>query len=161
REHGAFDPATMGSTPNVGLMAQAAEEYGSHETTFEIAGAGVVRVIDEATGAPLLEQDVEDGDIWRMCQTTDAAIVDWGRLAVDRARAQRVPAIFWLDETRAHDEQLLRKVRPALDALETDGLEIEIMDVAAATRATLARARAGEDTISVTGNVLRDYLTDL
>jgi isocitrate dehydrogenase len=161
REHGAFDPATMGSTANVGLMAQAAEEYGSHDTTFEIAAAGRVRVIDQATEEALLEHDVEQGDIWRLCRTRDAPILDWVALAVARARATGSPAVFWLDETRPHDAELLRKVRPQLDALDTGGLEIEIMDVAAATRYTLARARRGEDTISVTGNVLRDYLTDL
>jgi isocitrate dehydrogenase len=160
REHGAFDPATMGSTSNVGLMAQAAEEYGSHDKTFEIAGPGTVRVTDGA-GAILTEHQVDTGDIWRMCQTKDAAIQDWVRLAVSRARATGAPAVFWLDETRAHDEQLLLKVRPALEQLKTEGLQIEILDVAAATRFTLERARRGEDTISVTGNVLRDYLTDL
>jgi isocitrate dehydrogenase len=160
REHGAFDPATMGSTSNVGLMAQAAEEYGSHDKTFEIAGRGTVRVIDEA-GATLLEHRVDTGDIWRMCQTKDAAIQDWVRLAVARARATGAPAVFWLDETRPHDTQVLRKVRPAVEQLDTDGLWIEVLDVAAATRFTLGRARRGEDTISVTGNVLRDYLTDL
>ncbi len=160
REHGAFDPSTMGTTPNVGLMAQKAEEYGSHDKTFEIASAGTVRVVDEA-GTTLLEHAVEAGDIWRMCQTKDAAIQNWVELAVDRARATGAPAVFWLDETRAHDAELLKKVRPALDKLDTDGLQLEIMDVAAATRFTLERARAGEDTISVTGNVLRDYLTDL
>ena len=159
-EHGAFDPATMGTTPNVGLMAQKAEEYGSHDKTFEIAAPGTVRVVDEA-GTTLLEHEVEAGDIWRMCQTKDAPIQNWVELAVDRARATGAPAVFWLDETRAHDAELLKKVRPALDELDTDGLQIEIMDVAAATRFTLERARAGEDTISVTGNVLRDYLTDL
>ncbi|HEY5316625.1 MAG TPA: NADP-dependent isocitrate dehydrogenase, partial [Solirubrobacteraceae bacterium] len=160
REHGAFDPATMGTTPNVGLMAQAAEEYGSHDTTFEITAAGTVRVTDGG-GATLLEHAVEEGDIWRMCRTTDAAIKDWAALAVARARETGAPAVFWLDETRPHDAELLRKVRAELGELETDGLEIEIMDVAAATRFTLERARRGEDTISVTGNVLRDYLTDL
>jgi isocitrate dehydrogenase len=160
REHGAFDPAAMGSTPNVGLMAQAAEEYGSHDKTFEINGAGTVRVIDDA-GSTLIEHAVDAGDIWRMCQTKDAAVRDWVRLAVSRARATGAPAIFWLDETRPHDAQLLRKVRPALEELDTDGLRIEILDVAAAARLTLERARRGEDTISVTGNVLRDYLTDL
>jgi isocitrate dehydrogenase len=160
REHGAFDPATMGTTPNVGLMAQKAEEYGSHDKTFEIAAAGTVRVVD-AGGAVLLEHDVQAGDIWRMCQTKDAAIQDWVQLAVRRARATGAPAVFWLDETRPHDAELLRKVHPALAALDTDGLRIEVMPVAAATRFTLQRARAGEDTISVTGNVLRDYLTDL
>jgi len=160
REHGAFDPATMGTTPNVGLMAQKAEEYGSHDKTFEIAASGRVRVVDEA-GATLLQHDVEPGDVWRMCQTKDAPIQDWVRLAVARARATGAPAVFWLDETRPHDAELLAKVRPALGQLATDGLQIEIMDVTRATRFTLQRARNGEDTISVTGNVLRDYLTDL
>ena len=160
REHGAFDPATMGSTPNVGLMAQAAEEYGSHDKTFQISGPGTVRVVDTA-GATLMEHDVDTGDIWRMCQTKDVAIQDWVRLAVGRARETGAPAVFWLDETRAHDAELLAKVRPALAALDTDGLAIEILDVGAAARFTLERARRGEDTISVTGNVLRDYLTDL
>jgi isocitrate dehydrogenase len=150
----------MGSTPNVGLMAQAAEEYGSHNKTFEIAGPGTVRVRDDS-GETLLEHDVDTGDIWRMCQTKDAAIRDWVRLAVDRARETGWPAVFWLDEERAHDAELLKKVRPALDELDTEGLRIEVMDVADATRFTLERARGGEDTISVTGNVLRDYLTDL
>jgi isocitrate dehydrogenase len=160
REHGAFDPATMGSTPNVGLMAQKAEEYGSHDKTFEIAADGVVLVVDQA-GTTLLEHEVREGDIWRMCQTTDAAIQDWIRLAVSRARDSDTPAVFWLEETRPHDAELLRKVRAALGQLDTGGVQIEILDVAQATRFTLARARAGEDTISVTGNVLRDYLTDL
>jgi len=160
REHGAFDPATMGTTPNVGLMAQKAEEYGSHDKTFEISAPGTVRVVDES-GTTLLEHDVEAGDIWRMCQTKDAPIQNWVELAVERARATGMPAVFWLDETRAHDAELLKKVRPALEKLDTDGLQIEIMDVAEATRFTLERARNGEDTISVTGNVLRDYLTDL
>jgi isocitrate dehydrogenase len=160
KAHGAFDPATMGTTPNVGLMAQKAEEYGSHDKTFEIAASGTVRLIDEA-GTTLLEHEVEAGDIWRMCQTKDAAIRNWVELAVERARATGAPAVFWLDESRAHDAELLEKVRPALDELDTDGLQLEIMDVAAATRFTLERARKGEDTISVTGNVLRDYLTDL
>jgi isocitrate dehydrogenase len=160
REHGAFDPATMGTTPNVGLMAQKAEEYGSHDKTFEIAAQGTVRVVDEA-GTTLLEHDVEPGDIWRACQAKDAPIQDWVRLAVSRARATGAPAVFWLDESRPHDAELLKKVRPALEALDTDGLQIEILPVAEATRFTLERARRGEDTISVTGNVLRDYLTDL
>ncbi|MCW3000602.1 MAG: NADP-dependent isocitrate dehydrogenase [Solirubrobacterales bacterium] len=160
REHGAFDPATMGTTPNVGLMAQKAEEYGSHDKTFEIAATGTVRVVDTA-GATLMEQQVQAGDIFRMCQAKDAPIQDWIRLAVDRARATGAPAVFWLDEGRAHDAELLKKVRPALDALDTDGLQIEVMPVGEATRFTLERARRGEDTISVTGNVLRDYLTDL
>ncbi len=160
REHGAFDPATMGTTPNVGLMAQAAEEYGSHDKTFEVSSPGMVRVVD-GNGNALLEHDVEAGDIWRMCQTKDVAIQDWVRLAVARATDTGWPAVFWLDETRAHDAQLLEKVRPALDSLDTDGLQIEVLDVADAARFTLERARAGENTISVTGNVLRDYLTDL
>jgi isocitrate dehydrogenase len=160
REQGAFDPATMGSTANVGLMAQAAEEYGSHDKTFELTGPGTVRVVDR-DGATLMEHAVDAGDIWRMCQTKDVAVQDWIRLAVSRARETGVPAVFWLDQERAHDAQLLDKVRPVLAEADTDGLQIEILDVAAAARFTLARARAGEDTISVTGNVLRDYLTDL
>ena len=160
REHGAFDPATMGTTPNVGLMAQKAEEYGSHDKTFEIASAGTVRVVDGA-GATLLEHEVDSGDIWRMCQCKDAPIRNWVELAVARARATGAPAVFWLDETRPHDAELLKKVRPALAQLGVDDLQIEILPVADATRFTLERARAGEDTISVTGNVLRDYLTDL
>ncbi|MGH2906500.1 MAG: NADP-dependent isocitrate dehydrogenase [Solirubrobacterales bacterium] len=160
KKHGAFDPTTMGTTPNVGLMAQKAEEYGSHDKTFEIAEPGSVRVVD-STGETLLEQQVSAGDIFRMCQVKDAPIQDWIRLAVGRARATGVPAVFWLDETRPHDAELLKKVRPALDELETEGLQIEILSVADAARFTLERARAGEDTISVTGNVLRDYLTDL
>ncbi|MEY2516494.1 MAG: isocitrate dehydrogenase [bacterium] len=160
REHGAFDPTTMGTTPNVGLMAQKAEEYGSHDKTFEVASAGSVRVVD-GDGATLLEHDVDAGDIWRMCQTKDAPIQDWVRLAAARARATGAPAVFWLDETRPHDAELLKKVRPALQRLGVDELRIEILPVADATRFTLQRARAGEDTISVTGNVLRDYVTDL
>jgi isocitrate dehydrogenase len=160
REHGAFDPATMGTTPNVGLMAQKAEEYGSHDKTFEIAAAGTVRVVD-SSGTTLLEHDVEAGDIWRACQTKDAPIANWVRLAVERARATGAPAVFWLDETRAHDAQVLAKVRRYLAEHDTDGLRIEIMPVAEATRFTLERAARGEDTIAVTGNVLRDYLTDL
>ena len=160
REHGAFDPTTMGTTPNVGLMAQKAEEYGSHDKTFEIAAPGTVRVVD-AAGTVLLSHDVEAGDIWRACQTKDAPVRDWVQLAVSRARATGAPAVFWLDETRAHDAEVLKKVRAQLADSEVDGLTIEVMDVAAATRFTLDRARRGEDTISVTGNVLRDYLTDL
>jgi isocitrate dehydrogenase len=160
REHGAFDPSTMGTTPNVGLMAQAAEEYGSHDKTFELDSAGRVRVLDDQD-AVLLEHQVQEGDIWRMCQTTDAAIQDWVSLAVDRGRATGWPVVFWLDENRAHDREVLAKVRPALEQLDTDGLQIEAMDVAGAARFTLERARRGENTISVTGNVLRDYLTDL
>jgi isocitrate dehydrogenase len=160
REHGAFDPATMGTTPNVGLMAQKAEEYGSHDKTFEIAAAGTVRVVDRS-GATVLEHDVEAGDVWRACQTKDAAVADWVRLAVERARATGAPAVFWLDASRAHDAEILAKVERYLDEHDTEGLQIEILPVAEATRFTLARAKRGEDTISVTGNVLRDYLTDL
>jgi isocitrate dehydrogenase len=160
REHGAFDPATMGTTPNVGLMAQKAEEYGSHDKTFEIESAGTVRVVD-ADGDALLEHDVEPGDIWRGCQTKDAPVRDWVRLAVQRARATGVPAVFWLDRSRAHDVEILKKVESYLSEEDTEGLEIEILPVAEATRFTLERAKRGEDTISVTGNVLRDYLTDL
>jgi isocitrate dehydrogenase len=160
REQGAFDPATMGSTANVGLMAQAAEEYGSHDKTFEISVPGVVRVSDDA-GATLMEQRVDTGDIWRMCQTKDEPIREWVSLAVARARETGAPAVFWLDETRDHDAQVLRKVRPVLEQLDTHGLRIEILDVARAAKLTLERARDGQDTISVTGNVLRDYLTDL
>ncbi|MBV9535462.1 MAG: NADP-dependent isocitrate dehydrogenase [Solirubrobacterales bacterium] len=160
REHGAFDPATMGTTPNVGLMAQAAEEYGSHDKTFEIERSGRVRVLDDR-GAALIEHEVQRGDIWRMCATEDAAVADWVRLAVARARETGTLAVFWLDETRPHDRELLRKVRPSLEQLDTEGLYIETLDVAHAARLTLDRAGRGEDTISVTGNVLRDYLTDL
>jgi isocitrate dehydrogenase len=160
REHGAFDPATMGSTSNVGLMAQAAEEYGSHDTTFEITAPGTVRVRDY-NGTTLLEHEVAAGDIWRLCRTTDAAVRDWVGLAVARAAATGSPTVFWLDEERPHDAQLLRKVRPALAELDAAGLQIDVMDITSAARFTLARAHAGEDTISVTGNILRDYLTDL
>jgi isocitrate dehydrogenase len=160
RRHGAFDPATMGTTPNVGLMAQAAEEYGSHDKTFEIDRPGRVRVVDRS-GDVLLEHDVEPGDIWRLCQTKHEPIADWISLAVARARETGWPAVFWLDETRAHDAELLAKLEPELRRLDTDGLALEVMDVGAAARFTLERARAGQNTISVTGNVLRDYLTDL
>ncbi|MHB1569571.1 MAG: NADP-dependent isocitrate dehydrogenase [Solirubrobacteraceae bacterium] len=160
RRNGAFDPTTMGTTPNVGLMAQKAEEYGSHDKTFKIASDGTVRVVD-GDGATLFEHEVRAGDIWRMCQTKDAPIRDWVALAVARARATGWPAVFWLDETRPHDAQVLIKVRQELERLDTDGLDLRVMAPAQATRFTLARARAGEDTISVTGNVLRDYLTDL
>ena len=160
RENGAFDPRTMGTVPNVGLMAQKAEEYGSHDKTFEMGAAGTVRVVDSA-GTVLLTQDVQAGDVFRACQTKDAPIQDWVQLAVRRARATGVPAVFWLDETRPHDAEVLRKVRARLAEEDTDGLTIEVMDVAEATRYTLERARRGEDTVSVTGNVLRDYLTDL
>ena len=160
RTHGAFDPTTMGTTPNVGLMAQQAEEYGSHDKTFEIAAAGTVQVVN-AAGEVLLSQEVDAGDIFRACQTKDAPITDWVQLAVTRARATGSPAVFWLDETRAHDAEVLMKVRAVLATFDTDGLTLEFLDVAAATRYTLQRAAKGEDTISVTGNVLRDYLTDL
>jgi isocitrate dehydrogenase len=160
KRHGAFDPATMGTTPNVGLMAQAAEEYGSHDKTFEIAGSGSVRVVDDE-GSTLLEHDVQAGDIWRMCQTKDEPVRDWVRLAVARARETGWPAVFWLDETRAHDSQVLDKVRETFGELDTGDVEVQVMNVADAARYTLERARRGENTISVTGNVLRDYLTDL
>jgi isocitrate dehydrogenase len=160
REHGAFDPRTMGTVPNVGLMAQKAEEYGSHNKTFEIPADGVVRVLNE-DGQLLLEHNVGAGDIWRMCQAKDAPIRDWVKLAVSRARATGVPAIFWLDSKRAHDAELIRKVEKYLPEYESDGLDIQIMAPEEATRFTLARLKDGKDTISVTGNVLRDYLTDL
>jgi isocitrate dehydrogenase len=160
RAHGAYDPSTMGSVPNVGLMAQAAEEYGSHDKTFEIPAPGTVRVVDER-GEVLLEQAVERGDIFRMCQTKDVPIRDWVQLAVARARATGDPAVFWLDASRAHDANVIAKVRAALDTLDTDGLVIEIMPPEQATAFSLERIRRGLNTISVTGNVLRDYLTDL
>ncbi len=160
KQHGAFDPRTMGSVANVGLMAQQAEEYGSHNKTFEIPANGTVRVID-AAGNVFFEHKVEKGDIWRACQAKDAPIRDWVKLAVTRARATGTPAIFWLDKNRAHDAQLIAKVTTYLKDHDTKGLEIQIMSPEAATRFTLARSKAGLDTISVTGNVLRDYLTDL
>ncbi|MFI0217059.1 NADP-dependent isocitrate dehydrogenase [Streptomyces lydicus] len=160
RAHGAFDPSTMGSVPNVGLMAQKAEEYGSHDKTFEIPATGTVRVLDEA-GDVVLEQAVGAGDIFRMCQTKDLPIRDWVKLAVTRARATGNPAVFWLDEERAHDAQLIKKVKTYLAEHDTDGLQIEIMAPVHAIKFSLDRIRRGEDTISVTGNVLRDYLTDL
>ncbi|MFN2539906.1 MAG: NADP-dependent isocitrate dehydrogenase [Mycobacteriales bacterium] len=160
QQHGAFDPTTMGTVPNVGLMAQKAEEYGSHDKTFEIPSDGVVNVV-ASDGSVLLAQDVAAGDIFRACQTKDAPVTDWVQLAVSRARATGMPAVFWLDETRAHDAEVLKKVQAVLSTLDTEGLTIEFLDVAAATRYTLERAAKGEDTISVTGNVLRDYLTDL
>jgi isocitrate dehydrogenase len=160
RANGAFDPATMGSVPNVGLMAQAAEEYGSHDKTFEIAEAGTVRVLDES-GKVLIEHDVEVGDIWRACQTKDVPVRDWVKLAVTRARATGAPAVFWLDESRAHDANLIDKVRSYLPEHDTSGLEIQILAPELAIAYSLERIRKGEDTISVTGNVLRDYLTDL
>jgi isocitrate dehydrogenase len=160
KKNGAFDPRTMGSVPNVGLMAQAAEEYGSHDKTFQIPATGTVRVVDQA-GKVLLEQPVEEGDIWRMCQVKDAPIRDWVKLAVNRARASNTPAVFWLDSQRAHDAQLIVKVKTYLKDHDTNGLEIHIMSPEEATQFSLDRIRAGKDTISVTGNVLRDYLTDL
>jgi isocitrate dehydrogenase len=160
QESGQFDPAVMGSVPNVGLMAQKAEEYGSHDKTFEIESAGTVRIVD-GSGVTLLEHDVEVGDIWRACQTKDAAIRDWVKLAVRRSRATGAPAIFWLDRERAHDAQVIRKVEAYLPDEDTDGLDIRILSPVEAMKVSLARIREGEDTISVTGNVLRDYLTDL
>jgi isocitrate dehydrogenase len=158
--HGQFDPATMGSVPNVGLMAQKAEEYGSHDKTFEIESDGTVRVVD-AEGNTLIEQVVEAGDIWRGCQAKDAAIRDWVKLAVTRARATGAPAVFWLDRTRAHDAEMIRKVEAYLPEHDTRGLRIEIMSPVDAMNFSLERIRRGADTISVTGNVLRDFLTDL
>jgi isocitrate dehydrogenase len=160
RENGAFDPRTMGTVPNVGLMAQKAEEYGSHDKTFQAPGDGHIRVTD-ASGAVLLEHAVEEGDIWRSCQTKDAPVRDWVKLAVNRARATGWPSVFWLDEQRAHDAQLINKVNTYLKDHDTDGLDIRIMPPVEATQFSLARIAKGENTISVTGNVLRDYLTDL
>jgi isocitrate dehydrogenase len=160
KAHGAFDPRTMGSVPNVGLMAQKAEEYGSHDKTFVVASAGVVRVVD-ASGHELFRHEVEAGDIWRACQTKDAPVRDWIKLAVGRARATGVPAVFWLDEARAHDAQLITKIRAELATIDTAGLEIHILPPQRACTFTLERIVKGLDTISVTGNVLRDYLTDL
>ncbi|MGO2532138.1 NADP-dependent isocitrate dehydrogenase [Arthrobacter rhombi] len=160
RANGAYDPTTMGTVPNVGLMAQAAEEYGSHDKTFEITGAGTVQVVNSA-GRVIIEHQVEQGDIWRACQTKDLPIRDWVKLAVTRARASETPAIFWLDETRAHDRNLIAKVNDYLADHDTEGLTLKIMAPIEATAYTLERLRRGEDTISVSGNVLRDYLTDL
>ncbi len=160
KKHGAFDPRTMGSVPNVGLMAQAAEEYGSHNKTFEIPMSGKVRVTDVASNV-LFEHTVEKGDIWRACQTKDAPVRDWVKLAVTRARATGAPAVFWLDKNRAHDAQIIAKVEKYLKDHDTNGLNIQILPPVEATRLSLERAKAGKDTISVTGNVLRDYLTDL
>jgi isocitrate dehydrogenase len=158
--HGAYDPATMGSVPNVGLMAQKAEEYGSHDKTFEIAGDGMVRVVD-ASGGVLLEHEVEAGDVWRACTVKDAAVRDWIKLAVTRARATGSPTVFWLDADRAHDAQLIAKVKHGLGEHDTSGLDLRILSPVEATKLSVERIRRGEDTISVTGNVLRDYLTDL
>lgn len=160
KKHGAFDPKTMGTVPNVGLMAQKAEEYGSHDKTFVIPEAGTVKVTD-SKGNVLMEHQVEEGDIWRMCQTKDAPVQDWVKLAVSRARATNVPAVFWLDKNRAHDAELIKKVNKYLPQHDTDDLELLIMSPEEATEFTLERLKRGEDTISVTGNVLRDYLTDL
>ncbi|MBI3605574.1 MAG: NADP-dependent isocitrate dehydrogenase [Nitrospirae bacterium] len=160
KNHGAFDPRTMGSVPNVGLMAQAAEEYGSHDKTFKSQGTGKIRVVN-ASGQTLLEHQVDEGDIWRMCQTKDAPVQDWVKLAVNRARATGSPAIFWLDKNRAHDAELIKKVNRYLPDHDTKGLDIRIMTPAEATKFSLQRLKDGKDTISVTGNVLRDYLTDL
>ena len=160
KENGAFDPTTMGTVPNVGLMAQKAEEYGSHDKTFEISSSGKVQVIDN-TGAVLIEHEVEKGDIWRMCQVKDLPIQDWVKLAVNRATATNVPAIFWLDENRAHDAQLIQKVKAYLPNHDTTGLDIRILSPVEATKVSIQRMKDGEDTISVTGNVLRDYNTDL
>jgi isocitrate dehydrogenase len=160
KKHGAFDPRTMGTVPNVGLMAQQAEEYGSHDKTFQIPAAGTVRVVD-GQGKTLIEHAVEEGDIWRACQVKDAPIRDWVKLAVTRARITGAPAVFWLDKNRAHDAQLIEKVNRYLKDHDTNGLDIRIMSVAEAARFSLERMRAGQDTISVTGNVLRDYNTDL
>ncbi|MET1156202.1 NADP-dependent isocitrate dehydrogenase [Arthrobacter sp.] len=160
RANGAYDPTTMGTVPNVGLMAQAAEEYGSHDKTFEIQAAGTVQIVD-GTGTVLIEHQVVPGDIWRACQTKDLPIRDWVKLAVTRARASQTPAVFWLDETRAHDANLIAKVTEYLKEHDTEGLQIEIMSPVDATAFTVERLRKGEDTISVSGNVLRDYLTDL
>lgn len=160
KKHGAFDPTTMGTVPNVGLMAQKAEEYGSHDKTFEISADGKVQVLD-ASGKVIIEHTVEKGDIWRMCQVKDLPVQDWVKLAVERARATGNPAVFWLDENRAHDAELIKKVNKYLPNHNTEGLEIKILSPEKATEYTLERVKAGKDTISVTGNVLRDYLTDL
>ena len=160
KENGAFDPSSMGTVPNVGLMAQKAEEYGSHDKTFEISSAGKVQVVDDS-GTVLLEHEVEEGDIWRMCQVKDLPIQDWVKLAVKRARATGVPALFWLNENRAHDAQLIQKVKTYLPNHDTSGLDIRILSPVEATKVSLQRMKDGQDTISVTGNVLRDYNTDL
>ena len=160
KEHGALDPTTMGTVPNVGLMAQKAEEYGSHDKTFEVSAAGTIKVVAD-NGDVLMSHPVEKGDIWRMCQVKDAPIQDWVKLAVSRARATGDPAIFWLNEDRAHDREIIKKVNAYLPSHDTEGLDISIMSPEAATKRSLERIAAGKDTISVTGNVLRDYLTDL
>lgn len=160
KQHGAFDPTTMGTVPNVGLMAQKAEEYGSHDKTFEISSNGKVQIID-TSGTVLIEHNVEEGDIWRMCQVKDAPIQDWIKLAVVRARVSQTPAVFWLDKNRAHDAEIIKKVNTYLPNHDTSGLDIRILSPIEATEFTLKRIKAGEDTISISGNVLRDYLTDL
>ncbi|MDO6428202.1 NADP-dependent isocitrate dehydrogenase [Thalassotalea sp. 1_MG-2023] len=161
RENGAFDPTTMGTVPNVGLMAKKAEEYGSHDKTFMAKGEGVIRAVNIATGDVLLSQDVEEGDIFRMCQTKDAPIQDWVKLAVTRARLSNTPAVFWLDENRAHDAEMIKKINTYLPEHDTEGLDLRILAPTQACEFTLERCGKGEDTISVTGNVLRDYNTDL
>jgi isocitrate dehydrogenase len=158
--HGAFDPTTMGSVPNVGLMAQKAEEYGSHDTTFEAPGKGIISVLN-SIGDTLIEHDVEEGDIWRLCRVKDGPIRDWVKLSVNRAKATGSPIVFWLDENRAHDARLIEKVEAYLPEHNLSNIEHHILSVPEAAKLTLDRARKGEDTISVTGNVLRDYLTDL
>jgi isocitrate dehydrogenase len=160
KKNGAIDPKTFGSVPNVGLMAQKAEEYGSHDKTFQVTGEGTVKVEDE-NGNVLLSQAVQNGDIFRMCQTKDAPVQDWVKLAVNRAKLSDTPAIFWLDKDRAHDAQIIKKIEKYLQNYDLNGLDIRIMDVEDAMRETLKRAREGKDTISVSGNVLRDYLTDM
>ena len=160
RDNGAFDPTTMGSVPNVGLMAQKAEEYGSHDKTFEIEGKGVVEVLNSA-GEVLISHEVETGDIWRACQTKDVAVRDWVKLAVRRSRDADTPAVFWLDEERAHDRNLIAKVEEYLKDEDTEGLDLRVLSPIDATKFSIDRIRQGLDTISVTGNVLRDYLTDL
>src|SRR5690606_28556867 len=158
--NGAYDPKTLGSVPNVGLMAQKAEEYGSHDKTFQAPSNGVIKVVDN-NGKTLMEQQVEEGDIFRMCQTKDAPIQDWVKLAVNRARLSATPAVFWLDENRAHDREIIKKVNTYLADHDTNGLDIRILSPIEATKFSIDRIRKGEDTISVTGNVLRDYLTYL
>ncbi|MET1116183.1 MAG: NADP-dependent isocitrate dehydrogenase, partial [Comamonas sp.] len=161
KTNGNFDPVTMGTVPNVGLMAQQAEEYGSHDKTFELTEGGVANIVDLATGEVLLSQTVEAGDIWRMCQVKDAAIRDWVKLAVTRARNSGMPAVFWLDPYRPHEAEMIKKVEAYLTEHDTKGLDIQIMSQVRAMRYTLERVIRGQDTISVTGNILRDYLTDL
>ena len=160
KENGAFDPSSMGTVPNVGLMAKKAEEYGSHDKTFEISSAGNVQVVSDS-GAVLIEHEVKEGDIWRMCQVKDLPIQDWIKLGVKRAKSTGVPAIFWLNENRAHDAQLIQKVKTYLPNHDTKGLDIRILSPVEATKVSLQRMKDGKDTISVTGNVLRDYNTDL